>query len=50
MKRLSILIGALFIFVSAGCSTTLTAREKGAALGGINGSTTEEPQFNPCGG
>ena len=38
MKRLSILIGALLIFVSAGCSTPLTTREKGAGLGTLGGA------------
>ncbi len=38
MKRLSILIVAFFIFVSAGCSTPLTTREKGAGLGTLGGA------------
>ncbi len=38
MKRLSILIVAFFFFVSAGCSTPLTTREKGAGLGTLSGA------------
>ncbi len=38
MKRLSILIVAFFFFVSAGCSTPLTTREKGAGLGTLGGA------------
>jgi len=38
MKRLSILMIAFFLFVSAGCSTPLTTREKGAGLGTLSGA------------
>ncbi len=38
MKRLSILIVAFFIFVSACCSTPLNTRENGAGLGTLGGA------------